>query len=60
MNVCEEANGQRHHEICFEGRNCPLCEMIERYNDMEKELEEAYDNLNELKKAYDELNELNK
>ena len=36
MNLCSD----RHEEICFEGRNCPLCEI-------RQELEESIGKLNE-------------
>jgi len=42
MNLCSE----KHDEVCFEGRDCPVCEMI---NDMEAEVEALKEELKETK-----------
>lgn len=66
MNLCD--NG--HEEVCFDGRHCPMCSMIEAYEDsienlnkevqaVSKELEtktEEFDSLfDEVKRSYPEF-----
>lgn len=36
MNLCSDG----HEEICYEGRECPLCEVITRRNDQIEQLED--------------------
>jgi len=37
MNLCDND----HEEICYEGRNCPCCDIIKEKVEIEKELEEV-------------------
>jgi HAMP domain-containing protein len=46
MNLCDSG----HEEICYECRNCPLCEANEEIESLEKEVEELKESLEELKK----------
>ena len=41
MNLCSN----KHDEICFEGRNCPLCEKIEEYKEWIERLEDKISEL---------------
>ena len=34
MNLCDDG----HEEVCFEGRNCPVCEKIEEIRVLEEEI----------------------
>jgi len=43
MNLCSK----NHDEICFEGRNCPFCDYIERTKLEIKDLETYIDKLEE-------------
>ena len=45
LNLCNSV----HEEICFEGRNCPLCETIEEKKDLEKKLDDMQSELDLLK-----------
>lgn len=45
MNLC--SNG--HEEVCFEGRNCPLCDKMEEISNLEKEIEDLESELEEVK-----------
>lgn len=51
MNLCSE----KHDEICFEGRDCPLCEMRGgkdgAISDMEDEIETLTEEIANLKAA---------
>lgn len=43
MNLCSD----KHDEVCYETHNCPVCEALERVNDLERQvrdLEEERDN----------------
>lgn len=41
MNLCS----RNHEEICFEGRDCPLCEAESRIEELEDALEELREKL---------------
>ena len=45
MDVCSGGN-TAHEEIAFEGRNCPMCDLIEEKNAEINELEEELEKLN--------------
>ena len=66
MNICDH----KHEEVCYEGRHCPMCSMIEAYEEdvenLKKEIEsisieletktEEYDVLfDEVKRSYPEF-----
>ena len=36
MNLCDHG----HEEVCFEGRNCPVCEKIEEIMELEKQIDD--------------------
>ena len=36
MNLCDDG----HEEVCFEGRNCPVCEKIEEIRELEKQIDD--------------------
>ena len=40
MNLCSD----NHDEICFEGKDCPMCAVILEKEELEKELEEVKNN----------------
>lgn len=42
MNLCSS----RHDEICYESRNCPMCEMMENHKDEIEVLEDKISELN--------------
>ena len=51
MEICEDG----HDQVCFDGRNCPACELLKSNSDFEDkvyDLNEKIDNLN------DEINKL--
>lgn len=54
MNLCSD----NHVEICFEGRNCPLCalrdELENRINSMDDDLKRLQEQIDELKAKGDE------
>lgn len=35
MNLCSD----RHDEVCYEGKYCPACELLERISELKKEIE---------------------
>lgn len=35
MTLCEDG----HDEVCYEGRNCPVCEKMDEITELEKEIE---------------------
>jgi hypothetical protein len=53
--------GSFHDEICFEGNKCPLCEDINRYDNIIEQMQDEIDNKDEkirdlehkLKEIYD-------
>lgn len=47
MNLCSDT----HDEVCFEGRECPACEVI---NKLTKDLEAAVDMVTSLEQTIDE------
>lgn len=46
MNLCDSG----HEEICYECRNCPLCEANREIESLENIVEELKESLEELKK----------
>jgi peptidoglycan hydrolase CwlO-like protein len=50
MNLCDSG----HEEICYECRNCPLCDANEEIESLEKEVDELKESLEELKKELEE------
>jgi hypothetical protein len=51
MNLCSDS----HEEICFEGRMCPLCDIIECKKAIEKELEIKSESLDTAQEKVEEL-----
>lgn len=51
MTICD--NG--HDEICFEGGNCPACELIDEINTLKKDLEYVEEEKKELEKELAEV-----
>jgi hypothetical protein len=47
MNLCSEG----HDEICYEGRNCPLCEKIEEIKAYEEQIDDLFVQIDKLKEA---------
>lgn len=46
-----------HEEVCFDGRNCPVCILIKEHEDKEKELESKINDLeNEINDLENEIN----
>ena len=35
MTLCDDG----HEEVCYEGRNCPVCEKMDEIRDREKEID---------------------
>jgi predicted RNase H-like HicB family nuclease len=57
MNLCDSG----HEEICYECRNCPLCEANREIESLENIVEELKESLEELKEELEEsLEELKK
>lgn len=48
MNMCDD----KHQEVCFEGRQCPICQLLEAHA---QELKEKDDKIEELKLALEDL-----
>ncbi len=48
MNICSGRGLERHDEICFEGNDCPMCELLSMSNDFEKDLQVAQERIKEL------------
>ena len=48
MNLCSGTNRRSHDEICFEGKQCPLCLALEVSDDFENDLQEAGKEIREL------------
>jgi hypothetical protein len=55
MNLCDHG----HEEVCFEGRHCPMCSLVEAYEDnvesLKKEIEVVSKELETKTTEYDEL-----
>lgn len=34
MNLCSS----NHDEVCYEGRSCPCCELLDKIQDLEREI----------------------
>lgn len=45
MNLCNDG----HEEICYEGRNCPVCESKKEIDRLERETEDLRDEIKEMK-----------
>lgn len=58
MNLCSD----NHTEICFEGRNCPLCTALENHEvdvtSLDNRLYEAKQTIEALEQTIEELEEL--
>lgn len=50
MEFCEDG----HDQVCFDSRNCPVCEEIKKYSDLE---DENYDLKEEISDLKNKLNE---
>ena len=51
MQLCEEY----HQEVCFDGRNCPVCEAINEKEDIEHKLEKVESELETSNEEIDNL-----
>jgi len=47
MNLCSDT----HEEVCYEGRKCPMCEMIQKVTDFEDEIFGLKEKIEELQEA---------
>lgn len=45
MNLCSDG----HDEVCYEGRDCPCCELIKTNSDLEDEIYDLKKEVEELK-----------
>jgi hypothetical protein len=52
MNLCSN----EHEEVCFEGRQCPVCEVMENLGRVQGELDEKEIALETANEKIDELN----
>ena len=44
MTLCDDG----HDEICYDGRNCPACELLKTISDQEDKISELTDKVNDL------------
>lgn len=44
MNLCSDG----HEEVCYEGRNCPSCELVEQLKEADKEIARLLDIIQKL------------
>jgi ubiquinone biosynthesis protein UbiJ len=48
MNLCDDG----HREVCFEGRDCPVCEKVDEFKEQVTDLEKQVESLeNRLEEA---------
>lgn len=47
MNLCSDG----HEEICYEGRKCPACELLEQIDALEGEISELNSEMQSLKET---------
>ncbi len=52
MNLCEDG----HEEVCYDGRYCPVCEIIKEHT---KRIESLQDEIEDLNKTIESLDETN-
>lgn len=50
MNLCSD----RHGEVCYEGRNCPACELVAQIATLNREKEELQSQVRKLDDALDQ------
>jgi hypothetical protein len=53
MNICDD----NHEEVCYEGRDCPLCESIKKFDHATEQLNAALGTIDELKNEIETLKE---
>lgn len=53
MNLCSEG----HEEVCFEGRDCPVCEAIETADSLQSDLDSLLEDYSLLEEVNVSLNE---
>lgn len=51
MNLCSSG----HDEVCYEGRDCPVCESMGDCEDRDKDINTLQDEIDSLKQEVDEL-----
>ena len=51
MNICDD----NHEEVCYEGLDCPLCELINKFDHATEQLDAALGTIDELKNEIDTL-----
>jgi predicted nuclease with TOPRIM domain len=51
MNICSDG----HKEICYEGRNCPCCDIMGEKKELEEKIDSLKDTISELKNEKDDL-----
>lgn len=45
MELCEDG----HDQVCYDGRNCPVCEELKKSSDMEDKIYDLEEEIKELK-----------
>ena len=55
MYLCNDG----HEEVCYEGRNCPVCEERKKVSDLEDEVFSLKEKSEDLKNQIEELKESN-
>ena len=48
MELC--SGGRKHEQICYEGGDCPVCELLAEIEDLKKEIEEKDEEIEKLNK----------
>ena len=46
MNLCDDG----HDEVCYDGRDCPVCEVLKKMSDMEDEIYDLKETIEDLNK----------
>lgn len=46
MEICDH----NHEEVCFEGKNCPVCPLVEENEDLKEEIRHLKKEIEDLKK----------
>ena len=47
MNLCDDG----HAEVCYEGRNCPVCDAREEIDRYQRDIEDLWEAIRELKEV---------